>query len=34
MIKNIGALSNKDRASLEEAGIFLKALRGSHIDSS
>ena len=33
-IKNMGALSKKDRASLVEAGIFLKALRGGHIDSS
>jgi len=33
-INNIGALSDKDRASLEEARTFLKALRSGHIDSS
>ena len=33
-IKNIGALSNKDRASLKKAGTFLEALRSGHIDSS
>lgn len=33
-INNMGSLSNKDRASLEEAGTFLEALRSGHIDSS
>ena len=30
----MGALSNKDKASLEEGGTFLEALRSGHIDSS
>jgi hypothetical protein len=33
-IKHMGALSNMDRASLEEAGTFLEALRSGYIDSS
>jgi len=33
-INTMGALSNKDRASLEEGGTFLEALRSGHIDSS
>lgn len=33
-INDLGALSNKDRASLEEAGTFLEALKSGHIDSS
>jgi hypothetical protein len=32
-INNVGALSHSDKASLEEAGTFLEALRSDHIDS-
>ena len=34
IINSLGALSNKDRASLEEAGTFLQAIRSGHIHSS
>lgn len=33
-IKNMRALSNKNRVSLKKAGTFLKALRSDHINSS